>query len=378
LLFSIKPKYFIFAQLDYGSSFVILMAIGLKIKKIKIVSTRLGLSLQIFKTALAASVSWGIATGLFKTHYPFFAALAAILTVQVTVSDSLQKATQRITGIVLGVIISMFLGQWLELSAVSVFVVIFLGMTIFNAFKMNAQVINQVAVSSFLVMAFGKGNNYAIERIIETILGSGIAVIINALIVPQNAVPEIEQKIIGWGRLSSSTLKSLIPLFKESDVNELTGKEVVKTLITETESVVQSLKTAQQSLKYTPFLSSTRRRLTELEKYVVQLEYMTVQIRGIRRGLADLHEVEDFEIYKANLSVLDEAIEATANCISTFGYLAVKQTSLEKLENNKQYAKGLQEESLHKIKTIINPIVLRDTASILTDLNRILDEASIE
>jgi uncharacterized membrane protein YgaE (UPF0421/DUF939 family) len=354
------------------------MAINIKIKRIKILSARVGLSLQIFKTAIAASLSWGIATGLFKTHYPFFAALAAILTVQVTVSDSLQKATQRITGIVLGVIISMFLGQWLELSAISVFIVIFFGMTIFNAFKMNAQVINQVAISSFLVMAFGKGNNYAIERIIETILGSGIAVIINALIVPQNAVPEIEQKIIGLGRLSSSTLKNLIPLFKESNVNELTGKEAVKALISETENVVQNLKTAQQSLKYTPFLSSTRRRLDDLEKYVIQLEYMTVQIRGIRRGFADLHQENDFEIQKANLSILDQAIESTANCISTFAYLAVKQSSASKLEVNKKLAKQLQEEALAKIKLIENPVVLRDTASILTDLDRILDEASID
>jgi uncharacterized membrane protein YgaE (UPF0421/DUF939 family) len=353
------------------------MAISIKIKRIKILSARFGLSLQIFKTAVAASISWGIATGLFKTHYPFFAALAAILTVQVTVSDSLQKATQRITGIVLGVIISMFLGQWLELSAASVFIVIFSGMTIFNAFKMNAQVINQVAVSSFLVMAFGKGNNYAMERIIETILGSGIAVIINALIVPQNAVPEIEQKVIALGRMSASTLKSLIPLFKEPNVNERTGKEAIKALIVETENLVQNLKTAQQSLKYTPFLSSTRKRLEELEKYIIQLEYMTVQIRGIRRGFADLHEVDDFEIQKANLSILDDAIESTANCISTFAYLAAKQSSAEKLEANKKMAKTLQEVALSKIRIIDNSVILRDTASILTDLNRILDEASL-
>jgi uncharacterized membrane protein YgaE (UPF0421/DUF939 family) len=238
-------------------------------------------------------------------------------------------------------------------------------------------VINQVAVSSFLVMAFGKGNNYAMERIIETILGSGIAVIINALIVPQNAVPEIEQKVIALGRMSASTLKSLIPLFKEPNVNERTGKEAIKALIVETENLVQNLKTAQQSLKYTPFLSSTRKRLEELEKYIIQLEYMTVQIRGIRRGFADLHEVDDFEIQKANLSILDDAIESTANCISTFAYLAAKQSSAEKLEANKKMAKTLQEVALSKIRIIDNSVILRDTASILTDLNRILDEASL-
>jgi uncharacterized membrane protein YgaE (UPF0421/DUF939 family) len=348
-----------------------------RINTLKTISVRLGLSLLIFKTALAAGISWWLATGIFQTHYPFFAPLAAILTVQVTVADSLQKASQRIIGIVLGVIISMLIGKWVDLGPFSIFLVIFSGMTIFNALKMNAQIISQVAVSSFLVLAFGQENDYAIERIFETILGSGIAVAINALIVPSNSVGDMENKIAGLSKVSSNTLKGLVPAFKAKIINHKSGKAEVQKLVDETVKTVQSLKVAQQSLKYTPFLSRVRRKLYELEVYLIKLEYMTVQIRGIRRGLVDLHlaKAVDNELFRSK--DLDDAITATAECITLFGQAVVDERQRALLEQQKERAMLAQDKCLAKIKSGDTPVVVRDLGAILTDLNRILNEAEL-
>lgn len=137
--------------------------------------SKLGLTLQIIKTAFAAALSWFIASSLLHSPYPYFAAVAAIITVQVTVADSVNKASQRIIGIIGGVLISMLLGHWFEIGAISIFFIILIGMGIAKAFRMNPQIISQVAISSLLVLAFGQTKaGYAYERIIETILGSGI------------------------------------------------------------------------------------------------------------------------------------------------------------------------------------------------------------
>ncbi|GAB3818500.1 hypothetical protein GCM10028895_15840 [Pontibacter rugosus] len=94
------------------------------------VFTRLGLTLQIVKTALAAAVSWIVATTILGSEFPYFAPLASILTVQVTVADSVEKATQRIIGIVGGVAVSLLIGHWLSISSLSIFLVILIGMAI--------------------------------------------------------------------------------------------------------------------------------------------------------------------------------------------------------------------------------------------------------
>ncbi|PIQ19678.1 MAG: FUSC family protein, partial [Cytophagales bacterium CG18_big_fil_WC_8_21_14_2_50_42_9] len=186
---------------------------------------QIGLTLQIVKTAFAAALSWVVATSLLHSEYPYFAAVAAILTVQVTVADSVDKATQRIIGIMGGVLLSMLLGHWFRISAVSIFFIILIGMALAKALRMNPQIISQVAISSLLVLAFGQAREgYGYERIIETILGSAIAVVINALIVPRNAIPDVEKSILSYSSLAATTLKSLTALLDDNEGKRKTGR----------------------------------------------------------------------------------------------------------------------------------------------------------
>ncbi|MFD2999211.1 aromatic acid exporter family protein [Pontibacter toksunensis] len=338
---------------------------------------RYGLTLQIFKTALAAALSWFVATNLLEAEYPFFAALAAILTVQVTVADSVDKATQRIIGIVGGVMLSMLMGHWFKVGAISIFFVILLGMGISKALRMNPQVVSQVAISSFLVLAFGQAEEgYALARILETVLGSGIAVLINGLIVPQNAIPDVERSIITFSRLSATTLKSLLVLLDNHGTNRKTGRSEVDALIKQREETHQTLGLAEQSLKYNLFLAHKRTRLSRLAVSISKLEHIVVQIRGIRRGLADLQLNEVFQPEYQNILQLKRAMEATADCVAAFGETMVDPSDTNLLLLNKKIQRARVEQALclQDIKRISSLETLRDVGSILTDLNRIIAE----
>ncbi|MBA9079183.1 aromatic acid exporter family protein [Rufibacter quisquiliarum] len=338
---------------------------------------RWGLTLQIVKTALAASLSWWVATGLLHSQYPYFAAVAAIITVQVTVADSVDKATQRIVGIIGGVLLSMLLGHWFQVGAVSIFLVIFIGMAIAKALKMNPQIISQVAISSLLVLAFGQTNQaYAFERIIETVLGSGMAVLINALIVPQNAVPDVEKSILRFTELSATTLTTLTALLDTTGPRWKTGRSEVDALIKEAEDCRKTLKLGEQSLKYNPLLTHQRVRLSHLTETIVQLERITIQIRGIRRSLVDLRADQVFRRDQPYAQQLHLALEATARCIAAYGQARMQLSP----ENEKHLAEAIlkaqkeQDLCLHTLSSITSLFTLRDMGSILTDLGRIVLE----
>ncbi|PRY11988.1 uncharacterized membrane protein YgaE (UPF0421/DUF939 family) [Pontibacter ummariensis] len=338
---------------------------------------KLGLTLQIFKTALAAALSWFIAASLLQAEYPYFAALAAILTVQVTVADSVEKATQRIIGIVGGVMISMLMGHWFQVGAISIFFVILIGMAISKALRMNPQIISQVAISSFLVLAFGNTEEgYAFARILETVLGSGIAVLINALIVPQNAIPDVERSVLSFSKLSADTLKSLNALLDYDGKRRKTGRSEVDALIKETNSCHQTLRLAEQSLKYNPLLTHKRTRLSRLAISISKLEHITVQIRGIRRGLADLQQDESFKREYTNISQLKRAIEATAECITAFGRTVVdsSESNLAILGTAIQEAQAEQARALKDLQQLSRLETIRDVGGILTDLSRMVAE----
>ncbi|MFD2244723.1 FUSC family protein [Pontibacter ruber] len=339
--------------------------------------SRLRLSLQIVKTALAAAISWFVATNLLHAEYPYFAALAAILTVQVTVADSVEKATQRIIGIIGGVMLSMLIGHWFQIGGLSIFVVILLGMWISKALRMNPQIISQVAVSSFLVLAFGQSEEgYAFDRIIETIIGSAIAVLINAVIVPQDAIPEVEQSILRLSKIASSTLKSLHVILDVSGSRRKTGRSEVDALILETENCHKTLKLAEQSLKYNIFLTHKRTRLSRLAVSISKLEHITVQIRGIRRGLADLQLDETFQLEFSDLQQLKRAMDATANCITAFGETMIHASEANLLQLSKaiELARSEQALCLLELRNIASLETLRDVGSVLTDLSRIVAE----
>lgn len=342
---------------------------------------RFGLSLQIIKTAFAAAISWLIATNLLHSEYPYFAAVAAIITVQVTVADSVDKASQRIIGIIGGVLLSMLLGHWFKIGAISIFFIIVIGMGIAKALRMNQQIISQVAISSLLVMAFGQTKEgYALERIIETIIGSAVALFINALIIPRNAVPDVERSILSFSKLSAITLNRLATLLDYTEPLVKTGRPEVNLLITETEKCRKSLDLAEQSLKYNPLLTYQRVRLSHLVSSIHQLESITIQIRGIRRGLVDLQTNQTFPLDPNFVQQLKLAITATASCIAAYGPTILQATDENLNSLDKAISEALfQQDQCLKMLSHINTLpTLRDTGSILTDLGRIVSETKID
>ena len=342
---------------------------------------QIGLTLQIFKTALAAALSWFVAASLLHSEYPYFAAVAAIITVQVTVADSVDKASQRIIGIIGGVLLSMLFGLWFQVGAISIFFVILVAMGIAKALRMNQQIISQVAISSLLVLAFGQTKEgYAYERIIETIIGSGLALVINALIIPRNAVPDVEQSIITFSNLCALTLTHLTALLNNSGTVRKTGRSEVDLLIKESEKCQDTLELADQSLKYNPLLTHQRVRLNQLTGYILQLQRITIQIRGIRRGLMDIQaDVYYYTQEQSFIPPLKQAMAATANCIAAYGQLAVNTSEQNQntLQLTIQAAQVEQAHCLQQLSRITALATVRDLGSILTDLGRIVAETEI-
>lgn len=339
--------------------------------------TRFGLTLQIGKTALASTLSWWLATHFSFNDYPYFAPLAAILTVQVTVADSLEKAMQRIMGIILGVVVSLFIGQWLTIGTLSIFLVILIGMSVSNALRLNNQIASQVAVSSLLVLAFGHKQGYAFGRIVETVIGCAVAVGVNAFILPPNAIPSAEASLIQLSKRAASTLDAFDKLYRMED-SPLHADKEVESLISETGMSLQQMQLAKQSQKFSPFRSKARARLEAIAFGMNQLEKITLQIRGIRRSLIELRELEEYKIEYPKIEQIFVAFEATALCIDHFGTTII-HASAESKDRQRSYVKraqALQLACLHGMTSVQSPLVLREIGGILTDLNRIVQEVS--
>jgi uncharacterized membrane protein YgaE (UPF0421/DUF939 family) len=139
----------------------------------------------MLKTIAAAVAAWYLTLLIVPDEKPIFAVMAAIIVVQPSVNQSLGRALERSIGTILGVVValgaSMAFGApaWLVILAISI--AIFVGWL----FKFTPATSNQIAISAMLVIAIGAATpEYALHRIIETLVGVVVGLIINAAIVP--------------------------------------------------------------------------------------------------------------------------------------------------------------------------------------------------
>ena len=136
---------------------------------------------QVFlaaKTAIAAGLAWVAALAADPHSRPYFAPLAVLLVVQPTVYDSLSRAFQRVAGVVVGVAAALAVSHVLAPSGWSIGIIIFAGLLLGWTARLGPQGAVQVPISALLVFLIGQATpGYGGERIVDTLIGAGVAVI---------------------------------------------------------------------------------------------------------------------------------------------------------------------------------------------------------
>jgi len=155
---------------------------------------RLGLDAQTLKVALAAALAWSLGRVLPGNPRPYFAPLAAILVAQVTVAATVTRSVQRVLGVVAGVAVALVLVRFAGLSGWSIGAMVLAALLVGRSLHLGPQGTPQAAVSALLVTILGAHTAwaYAWARVVETALGAAVGVLVTALVIPPNYLPEGE------------------------------------------------------------------------------------------------------------------------------------------------------------------------------------------
>ena len=150
------------------------------------------IGMRTIKTAIAVSLSVFICQ-LFKLTSPFFAGIAAIITMQSTVVDSFEIGKNRMLGTVFGAFIGL-VGSLIAPEnpiAIGIGIIIIITICNFLGWKKPITIATIVFLSIMLVQKDGNRLHYSVYRTIDTFVGIIIGVLINYFIVP----PDSEIKI---------------------------------------------------------------------------------------------------------------------------------------------------------------------------------------
>jgi uncharacterized membrane protein YgaE (UPF0421/DUF939 family) len=151
----------------------------------------------IAQTAVAAGLAYFIAHSLVGHVQPFFAPIAATVSMSTSTALRAQRAGQLVAGALLGIAIgagvAALLGTGPAALAVAVFVALCAALAIGRGFiAQGAMFFNQAAVAAILILTVHT-NTEGAGRLIDALIGGGIALVFSLLLFPADPAPALRR-----------------------------------------------------------------------------------------------------------------------------------------------------------------------------------------
>ena len=279
------------------------------------------LGLRTAKATLAAVIAWELALRLPGTLPPVLAPLTALLVTQLTIVKTITGSLQRVASVTAGVLLALGVAELLGLHWWSIGLVIFVSLAIGQVLQLGPHRM-EVPISALLVMTLGGTAGVARTRVLETLIGAGVGVVVNAVLVPPVYVRPAGEAIYeladDMARVLEGAAADLAEGWSGEDAYErlLEARELDREAAEAREAVGQ----AEDSLRLNP-----RRRIVgdpsdELREGLSSLEHSAILVRGLCRSLVELDNVTDGRGPNPALrAAIGRLLREIADAVRTFG-----------------------------------------------------------
>ena len=250
--------------------------------------------LQVAKSAVATIVAWLVAGWLIPGPLPVFAAIAALLVVQPSLNQSVAKAIERSVGVVAGVVIASALALVFGQATWVVLLAVVAALAVAWALRMTTGTANQVAISALLVLSLGAATpDYAVDRVIETVIGAAIGFVVNLVFVPPVALAPAQRAVDALGGEVAASLDRLagglsVPESPAQLEELMITARLLRPMVASAEEAIAA---AADSLTLNPRARRRREELERLEATLERLRPIVTQVIGMTRAVYDRYDV---------------------------------------------------------------------------------------
>lgn len=156
---------------------------------------------NLVQASVAAGLSWYLAHDVLSHPQPFFAPIAAAVSLSISNVLRAQRAIQMMFGVTLGIGIGSVVQELLGpgsipitvAALIALFVAVFIGGGFIGQGMMFA---NQTAISAILVLALVR-TDFGFERIYDALLGGAVAIVFAVLLFPADPLTLLRSARIG-------------------------------------------------------------------------------------------------------------------------------------------------------------------------------------
>jgi uncharacterized membrane protein YgaE (UPF0421/DUF939 family) len=249
----------------------------------------------IVHTAVAASGAWFVAHDVLGHTRPFFAPVAAVITLGLAVGRRRRRALEMAIGVAVGIGVADALVLLIGTGTLQIAVVLIFAMTAALLVGGGPLLATQAATSAVLVATLQPpSGGFSFQRSIDALIGAGVALLTATLILPVNPVDVVRRAIgpvlDGLGR----TLEEIAGALEVRDI-EMAGEAVVlaRGIEPALAALREALEAGRESTRLSLRPARARARLERYSNLAGQVELAVYNVRVLARGAGRAISLED-------------------------------------------------------------------------------------
>ncbi len=174
-------------------------------------------SWQIGQCAIAAGVAWFVAADLIGHPQPFFAPIAAVVSLGMTYGQRLRRVAEVTLGVAMGVLVGDLLTHWLGSGGWQIALIVSLAMTAALLLDAGIIFVTQAAVQAIVVSTLIPDPGQAFVRWTDALIGGAVA-LVAATVVPRAPLRRPREQAAVVMRKISALLRASADSIDDGDV----------------------------------------------------------------------------------------------------------------------------------------------------------------
>lgn len=276
------------------------------------------LLVQAIKIGVSASLSWLLCQWLFGSPAPIYAPITASFVALATLRASVKDGAQRVIGVLVGLVVATFLADLFGLHAWSIGIIVVVGFLTGKVLRLTPGAAAQIPVTGLLLLALGNAS-HPVTRLLDTLVGALVAVLVNFLILPPNHVGSARDAVRGLADLLvdavSEMADGISTTWSEGQATRwLRAARASSPVAAAAGTVVDQ---AADSLGLHPGRSHWQNVLQSTQRAFQTLAIVEVQVRVIGRTLRDTATIGDPH-EQPPMPMASDLLTSTAGAIDAF------------------------------------------------------------
>ena len=241
---------------------------------------------SILQAGVAAGLAWVIATEVWGHRLPFFAPVAAIITLGLTTAQRGRRAVEVAIGVAVGIAVGDLLVFEIGVGPAQLALVVMLAIAIAIFLGSGQMMANQAAVSAALVATIQpptQGVTFA--RFLDALAGGAMALLVNALVLPADPVATIRRAARPVLEELAATLDDIAAAILARD-RKLAEAALLRArgIDEQSNQLAEAVSSGRETTRFAPPRRRFRARVEDYAEAAARIDLAVRNVRVLARG----------------------------------------------------------------------------------------------